>query len=92
MAAILAGPKRMVNADGAIACDSAAPCGARMAADRLLLAPERSTPDEGKRPFGQPSQRSQWFSISRVKPLLILFFPFQIDVFFQKVRLGAHTR
>ena len=44
MAAILAGPKRMVNADVAIAGDSAAPCGARMAAKRSVARPRNDAP------------------------------------------------
>ena len=77
----------MVNADSAIVCDFAAPCGARMAAKKYVAAPERSTPQvKGKRHLGQPSQRSQrsqWFSISRAEPFYIDFFPFQIDAFFK---------
>jgi hypothetical protein len=84
MAAILAGPKWMVNADSAIVCDSAAPRGARMAAKKSVAGPERSTPQvKGKRHLGQPSQRSQWFSISRVEPFYFIFFHFKLMRFFK---------
>jgi hypothetical protein len=52
MAAVLAGPKRMVNADGTIAGDSAAPCGARTAAKTVCCwAPERSALVKGTDPL-----------------------------------------
>ena len=93
MAAILAGPKRMVNADRANLRATPPRHAARgWPPNSLLLGPGTKRPGEGNRPLGQPSQRSQWFSISRVEPLFILLFFHSKLMSFLKSSIRVHTR
>ena len=85
MAAILAGPKRMVNADSSVAGDSAAPCGASMAAKQSVARPPNEVAQvKGKGPSVSLVSEVSGFLSAEWSPFLYYFFPFQIDVFFQK--------
>jgi hypothetical protein len=74
----------MVNADGTIAGDSAAPCGARMAAKQSVAGPRNEAPQvKGKGPSVSLVSEVSGLLSPEWNPFII-FFPFQIDVFFSK--------
>jgi hypothetical protein len=68
----------MVNADGAIAGDSAAPCGARMAAEQFVAGPRKEAPQvKGTGPLvslvSEVSEVSGFLS-PEWNPFFLLFF------------------
>jgi hypothetical protein len=71
----------MVTADGTIAGDSAAPCGARMAAEQSVAGPRKEAPQvKGKGP--SVSEVSGFLS-SEWNPFYIIFFPSKLMCFFK---------